>query len=71
MAREKRVASLPVFPFPIVPRALSFFPLPSLLTTQKGLCGGEWYSHLLVRSELQTLALHGLGALLLPLLPFL
>ena len=27
---------------PIVPRALSFFPLPSLLKTQRGLCcGGE------------------------------
>ena len=36
MGREKRVASLPVFPLPIVPGALSFFRLPSLLTTQKG-----------------------------------
>ena len=34
-------------------------------------CGGEWYSRLLVRAELQTLVLHGLGALLLLLLPFL
>ena len=71
MGREKRVASLPVFLLPIVPRALSFFPLPSLFTTQKGLCGGEWYSHLLVRSELQTLFPHGLDALLLLSLPFL
>ena len=26
---------------PVVPRALSFFPLPSLLATQKGFCGGQ------------------------------
>ena len=26
---------------PIVPRALVFFPLPSLHRTQRGLCGGE------------------------------
>lgn len=71
MGREKRVASLPVFPLPIVPRAVSFFLLPSLLTTHKGLCGGEWYSRLLVRSELQTLVPHRLGVLLLLLLPFL
>ena len=30
------------FPLPIVPRALSFF-LPSLLTTQGGLCRGDSY----------------------------
>ena len=26
---------------PVVPHALSFFPLPSLLATQKGFCGGQ------------------------------
>ena len=33
----------PLFPLPIVPRALSFFPppLPSFPTKQRGLCGGE------------------------------
>ena len=29
------------FPLPIVSRALSFFPLPSLPTTRTGRCGGE------------------------------
>ena len=70
MGRDKRVASLPVFPLPIVPRALSFFSSPQPPYDTKR-CGGEWYSRLLVRAELQTLVLHGLGALLLLLLPFL
>ena len=35
-------ASLPLFPLPIVSRALSFFlPSPSLPSTQRGFCGGE------------------------------
>ena len=29
--KEKAAASLPLFPLPIVPRALSLFPIPSLL----------------------------------------
>ena len=32
------------FPFPVVARALSVFPLPSLPTTQRDLCGRERYS---------------------------
>ena len=40
MGRGKRRGGLSsFFPLPIAPRALSFF-LPSLLTTQGGLCGG-------------------------------
>ena len=43
MGRGKRRGGLSsFFPLPIVPRALSFF-LPSLLTTQGGLCGGDSY----------------------------
>ena len=45
MGRGKKAgagAFLPFFPLPIVPRALSFLPLPSLLTTQRGFsCWGE------------------------------
>ena len=37
---SKRTAA-GLFPLPIVPRALSFFPLPSLPTTQRGLGCGE------------------------------
>ena len=43
MRRGKRRGGLSsFFPLPIAPRALSFF-LPSLLTTQGGLCGGDSY----------------------------
>lgn len=34
--REKAASLLLLFPLPILPRALSFSPLPSLLTTPKG-----------------------------------
>ena len=70
MGREKGWHHFLSFPFPSSLARFPFFPLPSLLMTQRGLCGGEWYSHLLVRSVLQTLVPHGLGALLLLLLPF-
>lgn len=33
--------SLSLFPLRIVPRALSFYPLPGPLTTQSGLWGGD------------------------------
>lgn len=39
--REKEGASLPLFSLPIVPCALSFFPLPNPSTTKRGLFGGE------------------------------
>ena len=37
--REKAASLLLLFPLPILPRALSFSPLPSLLTTPKGFWG--------------------------------
>ena len=38
--RETAEASLLLFPLPIFPCALSFFPLPSLPMTKRNLCGG-------------------------------
>ena len=57
MGREKGWHHFLSFPFPSSLALFPVFPLPSLLRTQRGqrLCGGEWYSHLLVRSVLQTL----------------
>ena len=40
MGRGKK-RELPLFLPPILPRALTFFFLPSLPTTQRDLCGGE------------------------------
>ena len=39
--KENVGASLPLFPLPIVPRALSLSPVPSLPTTRRGFCKGE------------------------------
>ena len=39
--KENVGASLPLFPLPIVPRALSLSPVPSLPTTRRGFCIGE------------------------------
>ena len=46
---EKR--ELPLFLPPILPRALTFFLLPSLPTTQRDLCGGERVWELVSRNS--------------------
>ena len=39
--KENAGAFLPLFPLPIVPRALSLYPVLSLPTTRRGFCVGE------------------------------
>ena len=46
--RKKAGASLPFFPLPIVPRALSFYPLPSLPTTRRARRRREPVSYVLL-----------------------